>query len=86
MVEDSNIKVSMNGKGRSVDNIFIERWWKNFKYENFYPNQYQTVKLLKQGLQDYVAFYNTRRFHQSLNYQRPDEVYYTGQEQGQEAA
>lgn len=86
MVEDLSIKVSMNGKGRSLDNIFIERWWKNFKYENFYPNQYQTVKSLKQGIRDYVEFYNTRRFHQSLNYQRPDEVYYTGQEQGQEAA
>jgi putative transposase len=83
MVEDLNIKVSMNGKGRSLDNIFIERWWKNFKYEDFYLQQYQTVKSLKQGIRDYVEFYNTRRFHQALDYQRPDEVYYeeTGQEE-----
>ena len=83
MVEDLSIKVSMNGKGRSLDNIFIERWWKNFKYEDFYLQQYQTVKSLKQGIRDYVEFYNTRRFHQALDYQRPDDVYYeeTGQEE-----
>ena len=86
MVEDLGIKVSMNGKGRSLDNIFIERWWKNFKYEDFYLNQYVNIKTLKRGIRDYVEFYNTRRFHQAIDYRRPDDVYYEGQEQEKEAA
>lgn len=76
MVEDLSIKVSMNGKGRSLDNIFIERWWKSYKHEDFYLHQYQTVKALKNGIEKYIEFYNTRRFHQALDYKRPDEVYY----------
>jgi putative transposase len=76
MVEDLNIKVSMNGKRRSLDNIFIERWWKSFKHEDFYLKQYETVTSLKRGISEYIEFYNTRRFHQSLDYKRPDEIYY----------
>ena len=76
MVEDLDIRISMNGKGRSLDNIFIERWWRSFKHEDFYINQYQTVKSLKRSITEYIDFYNTRRFHQALGYKRPDEVFY----------
>jgi putative transposase len=76
MIEDLDIRISMNGKGRSLDNIFIERWWRSFKHENFYLNQYQTIKSLKRGITEYIEFYNTKRFHQSLNYKRPDEVFF----------
>ena len=76
MVEDLGIRVSMNGKNRSLDNIFIERWWKTFKYEDYYLNQYQSIKTLRQGIVKYIHFYNTKRFHQELNYWRPDEVFF----------
>ena len=76
MIEDLAIKISMTGKGRSLDNIFIERWWRSFKHEHFYLNQYQTVRELRKGISSYVEFYNTKRFHQALGYKRPDEVFY----------
>jgi putative transposase len=75
MAEDLGIRVSMNGKGRSRDNIYIERWWRSFKYEDFYLKQYQTVSSLRNGIRMYVEFYNTRRYHQSLGYRRPDDVF-----------
>ena len=80
MVEDLAIKISMTGRGRSLDNIFIERWWRSFKHEHFYLQQYQTVRELRKGISSYVEFYNTRRFHQSLDYKRPDEVFYEKEE------
>lgn len=78
MVEDLGIRISMDGKGRAFDNIFIERWWRSFKHEDLYLNQYQTVSELRVGIESYIRFYNTKRFHQSLKYRRPDEVFYTG--------
>ena len=86
MVEDLGIRVSMNGKNRSLDNIYIERWWKSFKYEDFYPKQYEKVKELRNGIEKYIHFYNTRRFHQELNNKRPDEVYFPQQQSMQEAS
>ena len=69
------ILVSMDGRGRALDNIFVERLWRSVKYEKVYLNDFVTVKEVYLGLKDYFEFYNHRRFHQSLNYQTPAEVY-----------
>jgi len=71
------IRISMDGRGRALDNIFVERLWRTVKYENIYLNEYPTVAALRQGLKDYFTFYNQVRGHQSLNYQTPAEVYLT---------
>jgi len=70
------IKVSMDGRGRALDNIFVERLWRSVKYEKVYLNDFQTVKEAYQGLKDYFDFYNHRRIHQSLDYKTPAEVYF----------
>lgn len=72
------IKVSMTGKGRCADNIYIERFWRSFKREEFYLNEYQSVKGLKKAIGAYIEFYNQRRWHQSLEYKTPAEVYFGG--------
>ena len=73
---DKGIKVSMDGRGRALDNIFVERLWRSVKYEKVYLNDFQTVKEAYQGLKDYFEFYNHRRIHQSLDYKTPAEVYF----------
>lgn len=70
-----DIKISMTGKGRCHDNIFIERFWRSFKREEFYLNDYASVKELKKATQAYIEFYNHKRWHQSLGYKTPAEVY-----------
>jgi putative transposase len=72
---DKGIQVSMDGRGRALDNIFVERLWRSVKYEKVYLNDFHTVKQAYQGLKDYFEFYNHRRFHQSLDYQTPAKVY-----------
>ena len=72
---DKQIQVSMDGKGRAIDNIFIERLWKSVKYEHVYLNIAKDGVDLYAGLQKYFQFYNSERFHQSLNYQTPEIVY-----------
>jgi putative transposase len=72
---DQGIKVSMDGRGRALDNIFIERLWRSVKYENIYIKEYDTVRSVKKGLHDYFEFYNHERYHESLGYKRPVEVY-----------
>jgi len=67
------IRISMDGKGRALDNIFIERLWRSVKYEEIYLNEYQDVSHLKQSLKKYFHFYNTERPHQSLEYRTPVE-------------
>lgn len=67
------IRISMDGKGRALDNIFIERLWRSVKYEEIYLNEYQNVSHLKQSLKKYFHFYNTERPHQSLEYRTPIE-------------
>ena len=74
-LSEHGIKISMDGKGRATDNIAIERFWRSAKYEHIYLSDYKSVKELKVGIADYVQFYNRRRFHQSLNYRKPMEVY-----------
>ncbi len=72
---ENNIKISMNSKGRAIDNIAIERFFRTLKYENVYINEYETVKEVKQGIKKYIQFYNVKRLHQSLEYNTPYEIY-----------
>lgn len=70
-----DIKISMDGKGRALDNIFVERLWRSVKYEDIYLKGYTTVSELYVGLTNYFEFYNHSRPHQSLNYATPARVY-----------
>ena len=72
---DNQIKISMDSKGRYLDNIFIERLWRSVKYEEVYIKAYSSVKEAKDSLDKYFLFYNNRRPHQALNYKTPFEVY-----------
>lgn len=75
-LKDNDIKISMDGKGRAIDNIFIERLWRSVKYENVYLQAYEDGISLHQGMKRYFYFYNNERFHQSLNYKTPSEMYH----------
>ena len=70
------ILISMDGRGRAMDNIFVERLWRSVKYEEVYLNDYQSVPESVRGLGGYFNFYNHERLHQSLGYRTPAEVYY----------
>ena len=72
----ANIQVSMDGRGRALDNVFCERLWRSVKYENIYLQQYDSVRQLQAGLSDYFDFYNHERPHQSLNYRTPAEEHF----------
>jgi putative transposase len=67
--------VSMDGRGRCLDNVFVERLWRSVKYEDLYLHRYEAVPELHEGLGRYFSYYNTKRFHQSLNYATPAAVY-----------
>ena len=69
--------ISMDGRGRALDNIFVERLWRNVKHEDVYLKGYATMSELLIGLTKYFLFYNSERPHQSLGYDTPDEVYRT---------
>ena len=71
-----NIQISMDGKGRWIDNVFIERLWRSLKYEEVYLKAYDTVAQAKQGIGVWMAFYNQDRRHASLDRMTPDQVYY----------
>jgi len=71
----AGIRISMDGKGRWVDNVFVERLWRSLKYEEVYLKAYETVAEARQGMANYFRFYNRERRHQSLNRQTPDQVY-----------
>ena len=77
-LKQHGIKISMDGRGRALDNIFVERLWRSLKYEDVYLKCYTNVLALIAGLTEYFLFYNTERSHQSLDYCTPDEVYRTG--------
>jgi len=77
VLKGHGIAISMDGRGRALDNIFVERLWRNVKYEDVYLKGYAGVPELLLGLGKYFVFYNTERFHQSLDYLTPDEVYRT---------
>lgn len=72
----ADIQISMDGKGRALDNIFVERLWRSVKYEEVYLHDYQTPKQARSGLTAYFDFYNYRRLHQALDYLTPAEVYF----------
>jgi len=75
-LEAANIRISMDGRGRALDNVFIERLWRSVKYEHVYLYEYETVMQLEKGLGDYFRFYNQERPHQSLCYQAPAQVHF----------
>ncbi len=75
VLKDAGIAISMDGRGRVFDNIFVERLWRSVKYEEVYPKDYQTVDDARQNLTSYFHFYNYERLHQSLGYNTPAEVY-----------
>ncbi len=76
LLRHHGIQQSMDGKGRWVDNVFVERLWKSVKYEEVYLHAYDSVAQAKQGLERYFRFYNQRRPHSSLDGQTPDQVYF----------
>lgn len=75
-VKDAGMKISMDGRGRALDNIFIERLWRSLKYEEVYLKDYNTVNEARDGISNYFKFYNNKRPHQSLGYKIPWEVYF----------
>lgn len=74
----NEISISMDAKGRSIDNIVIERFWRSLKYENVYPSSYETIKDARTGIEEYINIYNQERLHSTLGNMTPDEVYYGG--------
>jgi len=73
---DRDIQISMDGRGRVFDNIFIERLWRSVKYEEVYLHDYENVRAARQGIDAYFDCYNHRRLHQALEYRTPAEVYH----------
>jgi putative transposase len=81
-LEAAGVAVSRDGKGRCLDNVFVERLWRTVKYEDIYPGCYETVPQLVSGLGHYFPFYNEERSHQSLDYRKPAQVYREGGKAG----
>ncbi len=75
VLRSHRVRISMDGKGRALDNVYVERLWRSLKYENIYLNSYETMEQLYVGIQRYVHFYNTERVHQSHEYLTPDVMY-----------
>ena len=76
LLKDHGVKISMDGKGRWMDNVFIERLWRSLKYEEVYLKAYDSVAQAKQGIGDWLMFYNQERRHASLGRMTPDQVYF----------
>lgn len=79
VLKREGILISMDGRGRALDNIFVERLWRSVKYEDIYLKGYADMGELTLGLTDYFAFYNGERPHQALANRTPDQVYASGQ-------
>lgn len=77
-LKNAGVAISMDGKGRWIDNVFIERLWRSVKYEEVYLHAYENGTEARTALTRYLSFYNRRRSHQSLEYRTPDEVYFGG--------
>jgi putative transposase len=75
ILKDSGIAISMDGRGRALDNIFVERLWRTVKYENVYLKGYQNIPEAEKGLREYFDWYNMGRIHQSLNYKTPWNIF-----------
>lgn len=74
-LEDHTIRISMDGRGRALDNVMVERLWRTVKYDNIYLREYTNPAQLRKGLQEYFTYYNTDRPHSSLNDHTPEEIY-----------
>jgi putative transposase len=81
-LEGAGVAVSRDGRGRALDNVFVERLWRSVKYEDIYLKEYEHVVALSSGLQSYFRFYDDERPHQSLGYRTPGEVYWAGNRAG----
>lgn len=77
-LKEVGIAISMDGKGRCLDNVYIERFWRSIKYEEVYLKSYESVVEARKSLGDYIVWYNIKRRHQSLGYKRPHEVMMSG--------
>jgi len=86
ILNGNGISISMDGRGRWVDNVFVERLWRSVKYEDIYLRAYGSLTEARHGLAAYFEFYNSRRRHQGLDDRTPDEVYFTTLPQMQVAA
>jgi len=86
LLEQAQVQISMDGKGRALDNIFTERLWRTVKYEEVYLHSYASPKEARQGLTRYLDFYNNGRLHQALAYRTPAEVYFHAPRTGPAAA
>ena len=76
ILKSHSINISMDGKGRWMDNVFIERLWWSVKYQDVYLKAYSSIAEVRKGLRDYFEFYNSKRRHQSLDRRTPDDVYW----------
>jgi putative transposase len=76
LLEEHGVRISMDGRGRALDNIFTERLWRTIKYEEVYLKQYESPRQARQELAMYLRFYNERRLHQALAYRTPAELYF----------
>jgi len=74
-LKDKHISISMDGRGRALDNVFVERLWRTVKYQNVYIKGYETMQQAQEGLTEYFEYYNHGRLHQSLGYKRPWDIY-----------
>jgi putative transposase len=79
------ISISMDGRGRWMDNVFVERLWRSVKYEDVYLKAYESIAEARRGLREYFEFYNSRRRHQGLDRRTPDDVYWSTLPQKQAA-
>jgi putative transposase len=79
ILKEANVAISMDGRGRCMDNIFTERLWRSVKYELIYLHEFTSIDEVRGALTRYFIFYNSKRPHQSLDYKTPDEVYYAKQ-------
>jgi putative transposase len=75
-LKKDGIAISMDGKGRWCDNVFVERFWRSIKYEEIYLHAYDSVSEARNGIGQYIQFFNNRRPHSSLQAQTPDQVYF----------
>lgn len=75
-MEEAGVRVSLDGRGRIYDNIFLERLWRTVKYEEVYLHEYRSVAEARAHLAEYFRFYNEERFHETLGYRTPHEVYF----------
>ena len=86
VLKGAGVRISMDGKGRWVDNVFVERLWRSLKYENVYLHAYRDGREARAQLTAYFDFYNRQRLHQSLDYRTPDEIYFSAHNSGLDMA